>query len=197
MARKQNNIVLTPEMYGGLGEDAGVASVFRDENPAAAADAQYKALALSHEPENFGLLPLKSADGIHFTKMSDKSVIRQGKFDSQNIAFWDKTRGEYRAYYRKENIHEQVSYRWIRTATSPDFINWTEHPLIEFPGDPAASAEHYYTNQVLPYYRAPHIFLGFPMRYIERDSLESFRDPARPWRIAGNAHRHHPASASP
>ena len=28
--------------------------------------------------------------------------------------------------------------------------------------------EHLYTNQVQPYYRAPHIFMGFPMRYSDR-----------------------------
>ena len=157
---KHNNIVLTSGIYnGGGGEEAGVVTVFRDENPAVAAGARYKALALSNEPENFGLLPLKSSDGIHFTKMSDKAVIRQGKFDSQNLAFWDETRSEYRAYYRDPNSE---GYRWIRTATSPDFINWTEHPLIEFPGDAAANVEHYYVNQVQAVLsRAAH-FPGFP-----------------------------------
>ena len=33
-----------------------------------------------------------------------------------------------------------------------------------------------YTNGVFPYHRAPHILLGFPKRYIEREN-------APPWRL--------------
>ena len=29
-----------------------------------------------------------------------------------------------------------------------------------------------YTNQVIPYYRAPHILLGFPTRYVDRPLTE-------------------------
>ena len=32
--------------------------------------------------------------------MSDAPVITDGAFDSQNLAFWDPLRGEYRAYWR-------------------------------------------------------------------------------------------------
>ena len=35
--------------------------------------------------------------------------------------------------------------------------------------------EALYTNQVLPYYRAPHIFVGFPTRYVERPWSNSFK----------------------
>src|SRR5262249_12404959 len=34
--------------------------------------------------------------------------------------------------------------------------------------------EQLYTNQVAPYYRAPHIFVGFPTRYTERPWSQSF-----------------------
>ena len=33
---------------------------------------------------------------------------------------------------------------------------------------PGAPVEALYTNQVKPYYRAPHLFVGFPTRYVER-----------------------------
>ena len=37
------------------------------------------------------------------------------------------------------------------------FLNYTPGRVSEL-----------YTNQILPYYRAPHIFLGFPTRYLDR-----------------------------
>jgi len=50
----------------------------------------------------------------------------------------------------------------------------TQHSRLEYPGAPA---EHLYTNQVLPYYRAPHIFLGFPTRYVhDRGILTPFNE---------------------
>jgi len=35
--------------------------------------------------------------------------------------------------------------------------------------------EHLYTNQIKPYHRAPHIFIGFPTRYVERGWSDSMR----------------------
>jgi hypothetical protein len=59
--------------------------------------------------------------------------------------------------------------RDIKTATSADFIEWSELAWLRYPG---ADRQHLYTNQILPYHRAPHIFIGFPSRYLpERGSL--------------------------
>ena len=90
--------------------------------------------------------------------MSDKPVIIKGKFDSQNLAFWDSARGEYREYHRA--IRDG---RDIMTGTSSDFLNWTEPVWLQYY---TGRITQLYTNQVTPYYRAPHIFLGFPARYV-------------------------------
>jgi len=50
------------------------------------------------------------------------------------------------------------------TCTSDDFVHWTEPQWLDF-GD--APLEHLYTNAITPYHRAPHILLGFPMRFVE------------------------------
>jgi hypothetical protein len=63
-------------------------------------------------------------------------------------------------------------HRAIRTATSPDLINWSPHQDLTYEDSPA---EHLYTNQIKPYYRAPHLFIGFPTRYLERGWSESMR----------------------
>jgi hypothetical protein len=60
--------------------------------------------------------------------------------------------------------------RAIVTCTSTDFIHWTDPVWLEYPGAPK---EELYTNAVTPYMRAPHIFLGFPMRYVASRSSQT------------------------
>ena len=79
----------------------------------------------------------------------------------KNIAFWDPLRKHYWAYLR--DFHNGI--RDIRVATSTDFLAWTEPELLAVRRLPDLAL---YTNQVLPYYRAPHLFVGFPTRYVER-----------------------------
>ncbi|MCE5345316.1 MAG: hypothetical protein LLG13_03360 [Bacteroidales bacterium] len=171
---KANNIVFISGMMGGVNADGAHPAVFRDENPNAPADAQYKAILRANKPH--GLFAFKSRDGIHWTPMSQKPIITDGAFDSQNLAFWDNELGEYRAYWRyfdsgtKENPYQGI--RGIRTAKSKDFINWYDQVDLTYVDSPP---EHLYTNQVKPYYRAPHILIGFPTRYIDRGWSESMR----------------------
>lgn len=151
---KKNNII-----WKGKGGDGF--SPFKDLNPHCRQEAKYKAAGAIEALEDRGLYSLKSPDGIHWSLMSEDPIIAKGAFDSQNLAFWDSTRGEYRAYLR--DVPE--GRRRIYTATSRDFLNWTDPVRLEYPGAPD---EQLYTNQIIPYPRAPHIFLGFPTRYIER-----------------------------
>ncbi len=155
---RQNNIIL---------DDIGTHNFtpFRDANPDCTADARYKALGVGRGENAGKLFAFKSSDGIHWTLMKETPVLTQGAFDSQNLGFWDSVRQEYRAYYR--DFRE--GFRDIKTSTSSDFLDWTDPVWLEYPGAPQ---EHLYTNQICPYYRAPHIFIGFPTRYLPgRDSL--------------------------
>jgi hypothetical protein len=56
--------------------------------------------------------------------------------------------------------------RSIRTATSVDFLHWDQEADVTYVDSPE---EALYTTPIVPYARAPHILIGFPMRYIERD----------------------------
>lgn len=171
---KSNNIVFISGIMGGVDVDAGHLAVFKDGNPNILSDALYKAILRTNKP--LGLLPFKSPDGIHWTSMSDTPVITEGAFDSQNLAFWDDIHSEYRAYWRYFDQGTESSpykkIRAIRTATSKDFINWEELSNLQYVDSPR---EHLYTNQILPYYRAPHIYIGFPVRYIDRGQSESMK----------------------
>jgi len=127
---------------------------FKDENPACKPGEKYKAIGL----QAGGLHAFKSADGIRWSLMSEEPVITKGAFDSQNLAFWDSVRSEYRDYHRGFR-----NGRDILTCTSQDFLHWTEPQWLSYSPDRTTEL---YTNQITPYYRAPHIFLGFPTRYI-------------------------------
>lgn len=179
---KANNIVMVTGKIGKVDADPGHPAVFKDDNPDCPADAKYKAIIRSRGPR--GLLAFKSPDGIHWSPMCEAPVITEGAFDSQNLAFWDPVRREYRAYWRiftagvtTEKTWKPSGHRAIRTATSKDFLNWGPHADLTYEDSPP---EHLYTNQIKSYYRAPHIFIGFPTRYIERgwsDSMRALPEP--------------------
>ncbi|MDP6505633.1 MAG: hypothetical protein QF886_18575, partial [Planctomycetota bacterium] len=183
----KNNILKIPDFPGLLVSF----SPFKDHNPAAESDARYKAWAVgghARPKAKHGLYALKSSDGFHWELMSDQPVITCGEFDSHNVAFWDEEREEYRSYHR--NCLERESYmphedgtaggtrasrggRDILTATSQDFLNWSDSALLHYrEGKP----DELYTNGIIPYFRAPHIFLGFPMRYIDRGWSDAMND---------------------
>jgi hypothetical protein len=143
---------------------------FKDANPDCRPHERYKAVALGPG----GLFAYKSADGIRWSPLAEGPILTKGKFDTQNNAFWDPVRKHYWCYVR--DFHEGI--RDIRVATSTDFRTWSKPERLAFVDSPD---EALYTNQVRPYDRAPHLFLGFPARYIERrwsPSFDALPDPA-------------------
>lgn len=128
---------------------------FVDTNPQAPADQRFKALGGTGAP---GLLALVSPDGIHWSQLQEEPVITKGAFDSQNNAFWSESERRYVCYFRV--FRDGV--RWIARTCSEDFIHWSEPIDLELDGKPR---QHLYTNQIVPYVRAPHIYLGLPTRF--------------------------------
>ena len=168
---KDNNIFLT-----GLGVHNF--APFLDTNPNCKPKARFKALAGT--AKEGGLFAFQSADGIHWKLMRKEPVVTEGAFDSQNLAFWDSAAGKYRAYFRTftkgittGKVWKPAGYRAIRTASTKDFLDWGDFADLTYEDSP--DDEHLYTNQVGPYYRAPHILIGLPTRYIERGWSDSMR----------------------
>ncbi|HNY80558.1 MAG: hypothetical protein RBS72_19600 [Sedimentisphaerales bacterium] len=154
---RQNNIV-----WAGAGTHNFVP--FKDTNPQCRPEALYKAVG-QPEDGSRALLAFQSADGLRWQLVADKPILTQGAFDSQNLAFWDAVRQEYRCYFRDF----RDGRRDIKVSTSADFVRWTEPEWLQFPDAPN---EHLYTNAVMPYYRAPHLLIGFPTRFLpDRGSL--------------------------
>ncbi len=144
---KRNNII-----WQGIGTHNF--TPFKDKNPDCPSEARYKALGRGEG----GLYAFQSPDGIHWELMRDEPIITKGAFDSQNLAFWDEVRECYVVFYREF----REGYRDIMTSTSKDFIHWAEPRFLDYGNAPL---EHLYTNAIIPYFRAPHIYLGFPMRF--------------------------------
>ncbi|MDC0278890.1 hypothetical protein OAL43_01650 [bacterium] len=138
---------------------------FKDTNPNCAKESRYKALARGRSlrkgdtKSKHGLFAFRSADGIHWELMSNEPVITEGAFDSQNLAFYDQSAGVYRDYHRWFN----EGVRDIMQCTSKDFLTWSDPKPLTY-GD--QRKEHLYTNAIRQYYRAPHLFIGFPTRYL-------------------------------
>jgi hypothetical protein len=173
-----NNILLH-------GETSHNFSPFRDSRPGVPAQEQYKAVG----GDTLGTHAYISADAIHWKTLSDKPFFtpedpvfgRQGVsrwgadlpyavFDSQNVAFWDSQTQRYLFYFRAWIPNDYTGtakgkgLRVIYRSTSSDFRSWSDPESIDLGG---AAAEHLYTNATIPYFRAPHIYLSFPMRYAD------------------------------
>jgi len=171
---RDNNVILTEEIGGLWASDIGP---FEDTRPDVPLEERYKGIG----GMSGRVFAYASPDGINWRKFTEDPVIEG--YDSQHFAFWDAERGEYRSYCRHRRAAAQAGIsletddqtgltedgrdngRDIITSTSEDFIHWTEPEFLSYsPG----RVNELYENVILPYYRAPHLILGFPMRYIDR-----------------------------
>ena len=179
-----NNIVLggdgkkylpTEKWQGKLGFETGLGwrgdmVPFIDTSPNVKRDARYKALVrgargahqIPDKHRDYGMYPFKSPDGIQWTLMSETPVITKGRFDSQNVAFWDPVRRRYVAFVRDLL---KGSIRNVHMAVSDDFVNWTEPVPLQYSDK---VDREMYTNGVFPYQRSPHLLLAFPTEMTNR-----------------------------
>jgi len=147
------------------------AFVFLDTNPACPKDERYKAVGLAIGEVDGksvrGLWAWYSDDGYHFSL--SHLLNADGQFDSLNTVFWKD--GEYWCYFRGfHNIvpgDDIISHatRDIRVMHSADFTNWSPVKQITYEDSYDLAM---YTNNAIPYERAPHLTIAFPTRYFER-----------------------------
>jgi hypothetical protein len=138
-------------------------SPFLDSNPNKNSKNRYKALGGTSKT---GLIAYVSSDGIHWEKLKEDAVFKNGVFDSQNVAFWSENENQYVCYFRiwsEGGFSEYKGYRTVGRTTSKDFINWTEPVKMTFGDTPM---EHLYTQQTSPYFRAPHIYVAIGGRFM-------------------------------
>ncbi len=131
---------------------------FEDTNPGSLF--RYRGIGRGHGDQIHSLFAMHSEDGLRWTPTDSDPMRLEGRFDSQNLTFWEPNTESNRIYYRDL----QRKYRAICTAVSTDFIEWSGAAFLDYG---AGSDTHLYTNQIAPYYRAPHIYVGFPTRFIQ------------------------------
>lgn len=104
-----------------------------------------------------------SADGLTFRKLAPQPEIVSNlpnSFDGGNTMFWSDAEQLYVLYYRFWD-----GYRTMARITSPDFYHWSEPVPMTYGGTPR---EQFYTNNTVPYFRAPHIYIAPAARFMER-----------------------------
>ena len=147
---------------------------FIDTNPSVKKNEKYKAVGSYDGTGLKGLFGFVSEDGITWKLMKDTPILQEGKyviFDSQNIVFYDNLKNSYIAYHRGWTGGDYKGYRAIMRSESKDFENWSESEFLEYQDN--VEQEHLYTNAITPYFRAPHIYIGFPKRFVpERQKVQ-------------------------
>ena len=174
---KENNIFFAEEPF------THTFAPFIDDRPGVAREQRFKAFARNFIGEKSAkgavLNGFTSADGVEWEQMFDEPIITDGAFDSQNVGFWSEAEGQYVAYYRvfvgKEAFASGVTgpttgakrLRSIMRATSGDFRTWEPGVLMDYrSGGQPAPVEEFYINQTRPYFRAPHIYVALPARFM-------------------------------
>ena len=182
----ENNIFWAGERTDRSSDSSHNLSVFKDSNPDAAREEQYKGLG-------GGVYALSSGDSINWRKVRDEPVMSpyekcEAPNDYISGGFWDTVEGQYVAYLRgwrssRSTVRQcdepgppygnRGKLRQVLRSTSPDFVNWSEPRFVDFGDSPL---EHFYTFGATPYFRAPHVFLAFPMRFLpKRKKMEDHK----------------------
>ncbi|MEE3370264.1 MAG: hypothetical protein VX346_13075 [Planctomycetota bacterium] len=146
-----NNIIWGGSSY------TGTFVPFEDGNPNCKPNERFKAVGGDHK---VGLHLFTSPDAKHWTKY-DEPIFNQGTLDSMNTLFWDTTRERYTLYFRAA----RDGLRSVDVSHSKDLKNWSPPKTLRYGDSPP---QQMYTNGIEPYYRAPHLMVGFPTRYTAR-----------------------------
>lgn len=181
------NVVLDNSMTDHLVEAGaanvmpGVTTAFYDTNPACPADERYKLIATNEKKEH-GMYLFVSGDGFKFKQKNGRfDLAPDSGYDSANQAFFDHSIGKYRLYHRGFRNDGPTWKRTIMGHITEDFVKFTPIGKLEFDekfDKLFAEGNELYTNAIRPYYRAPHIFIGLPMRYFDGSMIPGMHLPS-------------------
>ena len=167
---RENNIVLQ-------GSEAKALCVFKDGNPNTSDSERYKAIGVGPPIDKRATLRgFTSSDGVHWQLLDQDPILIAPDdpwpmFDSHNVAFWDTLQNRYVTYARgwtplpthRDSRQAGTGVRAIRRGVSDDFRHWSDLEFIDLGNSPI---EHLYKNACTQYFRAPHIYLMFPKRFV-------------------------------
>jgi hypothetical protein len=151
--------------------------VFTDDGPGVPDDERIKALRIVADtgyitPTNAGKgakgpVFFVSADGLSFRLHDRQPKLRcswRNAFDAQTIFFWSEVEQCYCCYFR----YMVDGLRTMARTTSPDLVEWAEPVKMTYSdtGD-IKPAHEFYLHNTRPYFRAPHIYLSMPPRFMK------------------------------
>lgn len=113
------------------------------------------------------LVMYASADGFTFRKLAPQPEIvstLKNAFDGGNTLFWSEAEQQYVLYYRWYDNDRGKGYRTVARTTSKDFLHWTAPVPMSYGETPR---EQFYTNNTVPYFRAPHLYVALAARFME------------------------------
>ena len=160
---RENNIVWDQDVDG--------FRVMYDTNPTCPADERYKVLKDIALNGNRRLMLLVSADGLKWKEHSVLNITDETTFDSLNTLLYNDQARRYeifmRGFHMTRDPQTRHMIRGIMFSCSEDLVHWSFPRHLEY--EPFFDWQMY-TNNVSRYYRAEHVYVGFPTRYIERTS---------------------------
>ena len=173
---KENNVVMP------MGEPTWAThnfSVFYDARPGVPDNERYKAVgggAGNNPTLKFsglvrGLYRFASADGKNWRRLPGEPLFTDYALDSQNILTWLPEEQCFAIYLRtwtgdKKGVKfDYKSIRTIARSVSKDFVKWSEPERMTFDQGPV---EDLYTNTTQAYFRAPHILVSMPFRFMSQ-----------------------------
>ena len=190
---RDNNIIWMNESADAESGYSSQFTVSLNTNPHASA--QEKFIALGHNPRAYQVSGkwygrqaiFTSPDGVRFTMKPDPVMeLKQGD-GGTNEVIWDSNLGQYAAYMRVYYHpktgeltgwgHPKSSFRWAARSLSADLAKWSTPVALRFKdalgGD--APPEHLYTFSGDQYFRAPHLYIAMPSRFMaERKAVKDW-----------------------
>ena len=193
---RDNNLVANMDLVRSFGsKHLNDFYVFYDENPNCPKEQRYKAVFSTGGADK--LVSLVSPDGIHFSYFGvitdygsfdsqnlafyskehgkyfcyfrhehhpdDTTTFEEYSFKQATAdKLWDWDTMSTRQPGPEDDAAKMM--RDVCVVESEDFIHWTKNTLLRYKDDRV----QLYTNAITPYPRAPHVFVGFPVRYYER-----------------------------
>lgn len=167
---------------GGFDGYSSFFNVSINTNPDAPASEKFIALSHTQNSES-GVKDLghwaifTSPDGVHWTMKPD-FVLELQNSDAGDAVFWDPNLGQYvanlRVYYNPDtgawggwNL-AQPRLRWVARSLSPDLTTWSTPVPFTFRDASGAPAplEELYTFAGELYFRAPHLYIAMPDRFM-------------------------------
>ena len=167
---RNNNVVVTDE-----GKVAYGLTPFLDTKPGTPPSERLKGNTPQFKGGAASLFIWVSADGFRWRKLRKEPVFSTtlpNGLDANTSIFWSESEERYLCYFRHSVMGSSAGpdiiggIRAVARTTSKDLLHWTEPELMTFGDAGTKPPENLYTHVTQSYFRAPHIYVAMPARFM-------------------------------